>query len=295
MLTDFSKIVFDPLSHTYTYGKRRLISVTTILKWITPEFDTESMLKKQSYKTGRSIEEIRKEWDAKRDEGLDKGTRVHNYVENVMDGHDVECMQNINEYIHEMKQFDIAWNKLRNKLKAKMEYKEYTVGDAELGVAGRIDAIISLHLKDKQRNCIFDWKTGKFMTRKYARENMLPPFDDLPCCEEVKYSIQLSMYRLIFERNIDTEIHSSYIMHLPSDGDYQLYNAIDYRDRLEKWLIELNKEGKIGDPEADKQMNKLLDNISKNDLRDIKIISPHTRSKLYDTAKNIMEMCEKYS
>ena len=289
MPTDFSKIVFDPSSHTYTYDRKSLISVTTILKWITPEFDTERMLKQQSRKTGRNIEDIRKEWNDKRDAGLDKGTRVHNYVENVLEGNDITCMTNINPHIHEMKQFDIAWARLKEKLNAKFIRKEWTIGDAELGVAGRIDALISLYIKDKHRKCLFDWKTGKFMTRKYTREYMLPPFDDLPACEEIKYSLQLSLYRLILDRNSNEDIYSGYIMHLPSDEEYQLYNVIDLRPRVEKWLLDMQEKETMGDPNIEKDINKLIKQIDKIDESELKVISPHTKKKLYMSMQRICE------
>lgn len=294
MKTDFSKIVFEPDRHTYTYKRRSLISVTTLLKWVVPEFETEKMLKRQAYRTNRSVEDIRKEWDTKRDEGLDKGTRVHNYVENVMEGNDISCMKELNDHIHEMQQFDVAWARLREKLKAQLYKKEWTIGDVEYGVAGRVDAIISMHLRDKPVKCLFDWKTGKFMTRKYAREYLLPPFDDLPNCEEVKYSIQLSLYRLIIDKNSDENIHSCYIMHLPADGKYQLYNAIDLRDRIKDWLVQLNCEGRIGDPETDKEANNLIKTIDGYDLGNVQTISPHTRKALMIRAKKIYKSCKKY-
>ena len=293
MPTDLSKIKFDSATHTYTYNRQPLMPVTSLIKWITPEFDSDTILKRTAKKTGRSILDIQKEWDEKRDIGLEKGTRVHNYVENVLEGQDVEVMRQTNDYIHEMKEFDRAWSRLQDKLKARFIRKEWTVGDAELGVAGRVDAIISLDIKDKQRKCIFDWKTGKFMTRKHTKESMLPPFDDLPHCEEVKYSIQLSLYRLLIERNTDEDIHNCFIMHLPADSQYQLYNAMDLRSRLENWLLDLRSTGRLGDPQVDKDYLRLIREIDKVNIDDIKICSPQVKARLWERILRIKkELCQ---
>lgn len=280
MGTNFEDITFDSRTHTYRYGTKSLMPVTSVIKWFTPEFKAEEILAAKAYETKRSVEDIKAEWDAKRDFGLDRGTRVHTYIENVMDGQDITLSKAMNEHIHEMSQFDIAWGKLRKTFDVELFKKEWTIGDSELGVAGRCDAILKMKSDSGDRLSLFDWKTGKFRSRKYAQESMLPPFDDLPNCEEVKYSMQLSLYRLIIGRNTDIHIDGGFILHLPDDGNYQLYNTIDLRDRMESWLIESIKEGKFGDPEVEKRASKLSYNLDSLDIKSIKMMSPNMRDSL---------------
>jgi len=294
MPTDFNDIVFDAKTHTYKIGTQSLIPVTSIIKWLTPEFRSDEMLESKALTSGRSKSEIQAEWDLKRDAGLDRGTRVHNYIENVLEGRDPRLLLSVNDHLHEMKQFDIAWGRMCSKLSAKFDRKEWTIGDSELGVAGRVDAIIKVTIDSEEKQCLFDWKTGKFMIRKYAREMMLPPFDDLPCCEEIKYSIQLSLYRLIIERNTNQKLHNGFILHLPSEYPHNLYNVIDLRERLENWLLEMRSSGRLGDPEFDKKatlVSKSLDQFDDNVLR---VLSPQVRKRFISRIIKLLKNAKPY-
>jgi hypothetical protein len=293
-MTDFDKIHYEPKSHTYTYNGKILMPVTSMIKWVTPEFQGDELLEIKAYETGRSVQDIQAEWDAKRDAGLDKGTRVHSYIENVIEGVDQRILISVNDYIHEMQQFDDAWGRLRANLDAKLYKKEWTVGDEELGIAGRVDALLKIDDDKTERLSIFDWKTGKFMIRKYARENMLPPFDDLPACEEIKYSIQISTYRLIIERNTDHNMHGGFILHLPADYKYNLYNVVDLRERIEAWLIDMNKAGIMGNPQADKQATRVSNSFEQFDDALLRQMSPQARQKLLMKAAKLLQRGKKY-
>ncbi len=294
MSTNFDEIIFNAKSHTYYLGSQALIPVTSIVKWLTPEFRSEEMLESKAIELGKSKADIQAEWDLKRDAGLDKGTRVHNYIENVLEGRDPRLLLSVNDHLHEMKQFDIAWGRMCSNLSAKFARKEWTVGDSELGVAGRVDAILKVIIDSEERLCLFDWKTGKFMIRRYAREMMLPPFDDLPCCEEIKYSIQLSLYRLIIERNTDERLFGGFILHLPAEYQHNLYNVIDLRDRLEAWLLDMRANGKLGDPEADKNAIKVAKSLDQFDDDTIRILSPQARKKLLVKSAKLLKRGQQY-
>lgn len=295
MPTDFEKIVFDPKSHTYKYGTQNLMPVTSVLKWFTPEFDSETALSAKAYETGRSKADIQAEWDAKRDQGLERGTRVHAYAEMVINGEELDMFLALNEHTHEMKQFDNAWAKLKDCYKATVHKQEWTVGDAEFGIAGRCDAILNMTDRDgKDKLCMFDWKTGKYTTRKYARESMLAPFDDLPCCEEVKYSMQVSLYRLIIRRNTDLDIRNGVILHLPKDFDYQFYHTIDLTDRLEHWLSKAKKEGTFGDPELERLAHKAAKPLDAFDNKNLTMLSPNSRKLLLHKAADLVRRGRKW-
>jgi hypothetical protein len=265
--------------------------VTSVLKWITPQFDAESALAAKSFETGRSKAEIQIEWDAKRDQGLSKGTKVHAYAEMVLNGDALDLFKALNEHMHEMQQFDLAWEKLKQLFKVSVYKQEWTIGDMELGIAGRCDAILQMNGSEY---CMFDWKTGKFMVRKNAREMMLPPFDDLPCCEEVKYSMQVSLYRLIIRRNSDINIPRGIILHLPADSTYHFYKTSDLSDRLEDWLLSARKNGKFGDPDLEKlaiKAAKPLDGFNEHALA---MLSPETRKILLSKASDLVRRGKEY-
>ncbi len=294
MPTDFDKIVFDPKSHTYKCGQKLLMPVTSTIKWVTPEFNSDEVVASKMAETGRSREDILAEWDAKRDFGLDRGTRVHTYIENVIDDNELDVFLAVNDHIHEMKQFDKAWMKMKNELGIKLFKKEWTIGDEELGIAGRCDAVFEIDKDGKSTKALFDWKTGKFMLRKYARESMLPPFNDLPACEEVKYSLQLSLYKLLIERNTDIKISGGYILHLPDGFDYQLFNTLDLSERAEKWLLDMNANGTFGDPELEKKANKAAKPLDGFDADALKMMSPNSRKNLLGKAAKLLQRGKQY-
>ena len=294
MPTNFDDVVFDAKSHTYKIGDQSLFPVTSIVKWLTPEFRSDEVLESKAISSGRSKEDIQADWDAKRDAGLAKGTKVHAYIENVIEGIDQRISMSINDHLYEMKEFDKAWGRMCSNLSASLDRKEWTVGDSELGVAGRVDALLWIKQDSEKKRCLFDWKTGKFMVRKYARESMLPPFDDLPCCEEIKYSIQLSLYRLIIERNLNESLHGGFILHLADGYPYNVYNVIDLRDRLEKWLLSMRVSGALGDPEADKQALRTAKSLDVIDESQLKILSPQTRKRLLNRAAKLLQRGKPY-
>ena len=123
---------------------------------------------------------------------------------------------------------------------------------------------------------------------------MLPPFDDLPNCEEVKYSMQLSLYRLIIERNTNLRLSGGHILHLPSDSEYVLYNTLDLRTRLEAWLKGAIADGTFGDPEVEKQSAKVVKSLDQFDLRTLTMMSPPSRSKLCHKVNELKTMLDKF-
>ena len=280
MVTDFTKITFDAKSHTYTYLGRHLMPVTSALKWVVPEFDTETAVASKMVETGKTRQEILAEWDHKRDTGLERGTRTHAYIEAVIEQNGVDVLSAVNDKSHEMLEFDKAWERMQSVLKAELFKKEWTIGDAQLGIAGRCDAIFDIVSGGKKKKILVDWKTGKYMLRKYAKEPMLPPFNEYPNCEEVKYSLQLSLYRLIIERNTDMKIDAAYILHLPSDHEYHMYNTIDFRSEAESWLLTANDNGTFGDPILEKKTEKLITTLDGYSLPKLLMLSPGCRQRL---------------
>lgn len=237
------EIRFVPENHSYWIGDKCLESVTTLIKSLSKPFDRERISKYSAVKAGVSQDEILEQWEKKAEIGRERGTMVHSYIDDVFeDKHDILLSQ-MNVKIPEMTAFDNAWAAFRERLRAKVSRREFIVGSSELGVAGRIDVILQILLSDgEERNCLFDWKTGKF-ERSNRFEKLLAPFDDQDDCELVKYSLQLSMYRLILEKSgIEKQLGDSYLVHLKSDGTFFIHRAIDYRDRLHSWLTYRTRE-----------------------------------------------------
>ncbi len=248
-MTNFNDIKFDYEEHSYLYKGTKLVSVTTLISRVKPPFEKMKVASSVALRDGKSVQEVLDEWEKSGEEAREKGTIVHSYVEDTINKRPDLILKHVNVRVAEMDAFDKAYTKLSSSLDTNFLMQEITVGDEVYGLAGRVDCLLSVS-KSMQANTkntihIFDWKTGKKFETQNHYAKMLPPFDDLDDCAFNHYSIQTSLYRLMLERNrqvicgIDTrEVNfgDSYLLHLKTDGTYQLHRARDYRSRIDEWL-----------------------------------------------------------
>jgi ATP-dependent exoDNAse (exonuclease V) beta subunit len=227
-LEKFNSIIFDETNHRYFLNGQELTSTTTIIKKkIEQPFDRIGQATKKSEKTGVPVKEILKEWDEAGKTGREKGTNTHLFIEETLK----ELPTTASELIPEMLAFTTFWDRVKEVLKPIKV--EWNIGDKELGIGGTIDFFCYSSITNKYH--ILDWKTGKFELESpfgFLKE----PFNDLSVASFNKYSLQLSIYRLILERNIQLSIGHSYIIHLNSEGGCETYQALDLRDRAGIWL-----------------------------------------------------------
>jgi hypothetical protein len=228
------EIQFDAATHTYWLGNRKLESVTTVIKELVPPFDRERISAKTAKKRGVSQEELLAEWDRKGQAGRDRGTKVHAYIEDVLNGKKDELLAAFNDTLPEFVAFDAAWRSMQQKLQAGVRAKETRVWHEELGLAGTVDLLLNVVLPNK--NCdtiVVDWKTGDFQTTN-RYERLLAPFEDLDNCELHVYSLQTSLYRVLLERR-GISTHEAYLVHLSGTGAYHGFRALDLRERVTEW------------------------------------------------------------
>lgn len=290
----FKHIVVDSVNHGYRSGDRNLVSVTTVLKSITPEFDKEGVSLKMAERSGVSQAEILRQWEAKGNKSRDKGTRIHQYIEDVLDGKVDPVLQRVNDRLPEMEAFETAWTKLRAELRAKRIHQEFVVGDEQWGVAGRVDNLMAIRPPDANNYSlsVFDWKTGKVDTSNHY-ETLLKPFDDYDSCKYNLYSIQLSMYRLIIEKHLNLSLADGYILHLRDDGSYQLHRARDFRDRIREWLKDGVPASAQGDPATEKRAQELVKTLDTQvDRKFVNRLSERTRRDLVRAARAVVTIGE---
>lgn len=231
---DFSEIKYDDTLHSYAHSGVPLIAVTKVVSALKYPFDLHgSILRRCADRDGKSTEEMQAEWNLKGEIGRVRGNEVHYYVECVVNNVS-DPLHSLNQRRPEMVAFDAFWVAFQ-KFKPKLYKVEWVVGDVDLGVAGRIDMVFEITVDGEVMYVIFDWKTGKFETSSIYGCLKLP-FDTLDECQLNLYSLQISLYHLILDRNTDLNLKHGYLVHLKDDGSYQLYMARDYRSGLEKWL-----------------------------------------------------------
>jgi ATP-dependent exoDNAse (exonuclease V) beta subunit len=248
-LTIFTDIKFDAPTHTYTVDGIPLRSVSSVYSAYVPPFDAPRIAAKVAAKRGTTPETLIAEWEAKRDRAAAKGTKVHDYIQSVLRPAPVDPNAETDAFLAlnaapvklpEMEAFDKFMLHAAD-LKLQIMEVEWVVGDKELRIAGTVDAVAFSEVTGKWH--ILDWKTNENYNTENRWENLLPPFSSLPNCEHAKYSLQISLYRLLIERNFPKEwgdplniMGSPYIVHLDQYGDFTVHRPHDCRPVFQRIL-----------------------------------------------------------
>lgn len=213
----FKDYIFYDEDHSYLDLKtgKKLTSVTTLIGQHAKDFDT---LYWSSYKSQQLMipqEEIIKDWEFEKYRGVTKGSLHHDFMESRT--HRKIFKQNIPEDLEEhiaegletLKEY--GENFIRDNKHLITISTELVVGDRELGICGMLDKLYY----NKERNIleIWDWKTDKKLefSSKY-NEKFLSPLEHLDDCNYNKYSLQLSLYKYIFEKNTGLKTGNMYIV-----------------------------------------------------------------------------------
>ena len=228
-------IYFDEEKHIYICDKKRLISVTQILKKHTKPFDADFHAKKKSEETGYSVKDIKKSWDKLREEGAEVGTKVHNYLLYLLSNDRTIVRKITSDSEDDEMYFEIARNLAKDILKKyNIIGTEFIIGSPELGIAGMVDLI--LQEKDSGKIVVADFKTGKPIIKKNKWEKLLPPLDNIENCNFNKYSLQLSLYKYIFlYEKYFKKIDGLLIIHI-TKCEYNIYKARYYKKEVKKLL-----------------------------------------------------------
>lgn len=224
-------ILFDEPLHVYTVrGKRVPISVTSLGARAVPKehrFDGHKIVQKNlsswrsnasnkhhALVTGVSDEEamsnVFKSWNVNRD----LGTTMHKCFEQFLNGQDVvrEAEMKV-----EMEQFHEAMQELQCMKPVRTEMSVFAndaAGDA--AVAGQIDLVMKdskggMHIVDYKRTP-GDLTPGAHSYGKFF-------LDNLPLNDHHKYSLQLSLYAVMFELQTGQPIVSTQLVQIHPDLD----------------------------------------------------------------------------
>lgn len=245
------KVTFRDSTHVYKLGKRKLTSVTTLIKDYFKPFDAKEIARSlckwhPKYKE-LGIRKTLKLWK----DAAEHGTRTHFLLENfVLTGEDYLVPgdpkaskyenRDINKYTH-------ARDYLRTVLRSVSEpitHTEIIIYDEELGLAGQIDLIIERNAEVGTERVydLLDYKTNdKMDTAGYKGEKAKEPISELPDCSFSKYTLQLSIYAYMLERQ-GYKIGTLTLLHLQEDKTVPM--NVEYRKDLVEKLIEHDKKTK---------------------------------------------------
>lgn len=235
-LGKFNNIKYHDKPHKYFIGDKELVSATTFIGKFKPKFDTDGMAESYAAKRKLKVEDVKNDWDFKRDFSTVKGSALHNYAENWWNNKVFPYDESIAikmwgiDPVKEplgkcIKLFHMFHNDAKeNLIPVKMEL---VVGDEELGIAGMVDCLF--WNKKSQELQIWDYKTNKeIKTSNSFSQYFNKPISHLDVCELNTYSLQLSLYKYIIERNTGLKIGSTYLIWINEVNDN--YKVIKCKD-----------------------------------------------------------------
>lgn len=225
-------IEYTDSTHTYTYEGKELLSVTTLLKNLSPPFRGEYWSRykalqalghevksdasrgvpidfylidgeKVYYRSsklllGRLEDErikLQQSWKDKSKSSTNNGTYLHNQIEKAFRGNVVE-EEFINSFV-KSKQYLVPI------------HLETVVYDIEHGLSGTMDALF--FNKTEQYHELHDHKTDAEIKRENKFQKFLPPISHLDCCNYIKHCLQLNLYRHCVKLNFDIDVQAMYI------------------------------------------------------------------------------------
>jgi ATP-dependent exoDNAse (exonuclease V) beta subunit len=183
-------------------------SCTTFAKYFFEPFDKIGIANnltashpKYSYMTPQELVET---WDVIAEEG----TLVHNEIE--------EFIKNGSEPTRPKAIVAVEW--IKKNITDRFDlYSEVIVYSKELGLAGSIDLLLYDNLDKSYK--ILDWKTSRKIDTSSFRNRMghHKATSNLMDCNFIHYSIQLSLYRYILEKNYGLNVTDAAISHITDE------------------------------------------------------------------------------
>lgn len=235
-LSSFNNIKYIDSTHEYFYNKVKQCSVTTFIGKYKPHFDTEKEAAKYAAKHNLKYEDVVDSWNYVREYASLKGKTFHSYVENwynnrIFEYDAKELSEKFGDSINiNIEKMIVLFSKFYSDSKETLVpiKSEFIVGDEEFGICGTIDQLF--YNKKYNEFQLFDWKTNKNIDFENSYGNkFLPPVNHLDVCEFNTYSLQLSIYKYIIEKNTNIKIGNTYIVWFNElNEEYKIFKCKDY-------------------------------------------------------------------
>lgn len=247
-----TELKFYPKSHTYKYGRKKLVSVTQFISQFFDKFDAKEVARKLAkFKKNKEEKKGVRYWLNEWKESSEHGTRVHKAIEEAIlnPEYRFECIQTACKEIKDLKKTEqgIAWfdawlgtKFTRGKQKRLDLSPEYLVYDTDIGLAGTIDLMIN----DNGHLWLIDWKTNKSIDKTgYKNKKAQEPLQELDDCNYNKYALQLAFYSYLLEEQ-GYNVQECLLVHLREDSvmPYSI-NPHDYYRHIEE-MIKWQKQKK---------------------------------------------------
>lgn len=233
----FNGVKFNDDIHKYYVNGKELTSVTTIIGMFENGFDEDYWSENKSQEYGISKNRVLFGWDYINKKATTKGSIVHNYAENLFDNKIFPYPKDLvlntigfdpvyKDFLKEKSLVDKFYNDSFNKL---IPIKtELVVYDEELGIGGMVDLLVYNVTAGEFQ--IWDWKTNKKLTME-SEHHFKGCLSDLEECHHEIYSLQLSSYKYIIEKNTKMKLGNSYLVWINEKNDD--YKILEAKNRIE--------------------------------------------------------------
>lgn len=236
-LEKFNFVVYHDEPHVYYLnGKKADLSATKLISKFKKPFDSDYWSKKKAEEEGITQEEMLARWKLKGDISCEKGTAVHEYVENrlankvfpyphtkiksLFEGAD-PVKEKFDTIVPLVEQFitDIRGRMISIA-------SELVIGDLEYNLGGMIDQVF--YNKKSGKIELWDWKTNEKIDSD-SRYTFNAPISHVPSSKLEEYSLQLSLYKHIIEKNTNLEIGDCYLTWFNENNQsYKVFKCHDY-------------------------------------------------------------------
>lgn len=225
------RIKFYSEKHIYTIDGVPVPSASSIIGRFFPEFDMQYWSERKASTTGITPEEIAKMWSDKGKYAREKGTFLHEQIENYFLGIDyVET--------EEFGQFQNFISHHNNLIPYRSEWRVF---DDYANIAGTIDLITS----NGSNYDIYDWKRSKKIINTFnglpIEQNQwqqgvggLKHIDDT---SYNRYCLQQSLYKYILEKNYQIKIENMFLIVIHPDNDNYYKVKVPNFDKEIKYIL----------------------------------------------------------
>ena len=247
-----ARIEFDPVPHKYTIDGNTdpgaaYTSVTTWNHSHFEQFDADAVIAKMmasknwannvKYR-GKTVDQIKAEWDLNRDQAATAGTEMHAAIELYYNrGADVAAADD-----PDTPEFGYFANFTRTFGRTLRPYRtEWTVFHEEARLSGSIDMVFenldSITGEPTGTLSIYDWKRCKEITRNnsFNKWATTPGLDHLPDTNYWHYCMQLNAYKFILQEKYGKTVSDMYLVCLHPDNanrDYQRIKVVDLQSEI---------------------------------------------------------------
>jgi hypothetical protein len=234
-----SSIAFDEESHKYIHpkdetGNAEYISVTTLIERFFP-FDLNRYIERKAEEENRTEEDVLHEYLEMIFEAAEKGTRLHNQIENFLKK---------TEFDSDSTEFELFLDFYNKEIKARnliFYDAEKMIFSDKYNVAGTIDCLFKKESKDEY--IMLDWKRSKKLIidgrpRIFGYGYALSELSSLDNSSFNRYCLQQNIYKHIAETEYGMKISSMKLVVLHEN--YTGYHVVDVPTMKKETNIILN-------------------------------------------------------